>query len=245
MSDINESTDGVEQPLGSSGRGDFLTKAAIERRTMLKGAVAAGVFAGTWVAPHIETFGFAPAAAATQCQQDNPAVNDLNRNVSGNTYVSAGYTPCTTGRGSFGNVGQVDRIQFGGGGNNGPNPPGCSKVVVRTVPTDCATTGSDLENPDITGFAVVIDNAPGQTDQSATCQCSVQKVTIYQSNGTTTFATVTLNMVNAFAGCAGSPYFTGPGIRMDATTMGTDPCNIPAGYRIRVTISCSSTGPCT
>src|SRR5687768_16559269 len=68
MNNMDESMGTIDEPLGSSTRGGFLTKATIDRRMMLKAAVATGTIAATWVAPRIQTLGFAPAAAlGTPC----------------------------------------------------------------------------------------------------------------------------------------------------------------------------------
>src|SRR2546422_10064663 len=84
------------------------TGRAIDRRTMLKAAAAAGVVVGTWVAPRIETLGFAPAAAMTMCVITSPANEDLNANQNNNTYVSSGFTACSD---------SAQRISFGSSGN--------------------------------------------------------------------------------------------------------------------------------
>jgi hypothetical protein len=241
VNNMDDSIDPVELP---NGRLENAFGTSVDRRTMLKAAVAAGTFAGTWVAPHIETFGFAPAAAATQCVVENTTQQDLTQNDANNTYVSTGYTRCAgNGSASFGpSGGQPDRIRFGGGGNAGPAPSAtCPVFVARTVPADCSTVGADLLDPDVTGFAVVRDNAPGQT--SSGCECFISSVTIYTSNRQTILTTVNLSPATAHAGCAS--YNTGPGILMDATTMGINPCTgIPMNARLAVTISCQSTVPC-
>ena len=86
MDDVNnmdESMDKVDQNARRAG---------LDRRTMLKAAVAAGAIAGTWIAPRIESLGFAPAGAATVCPLTSEA--DLSSNNSGNTYVTLGYDNC-------------------------------------------------------------------------------------------------------------------------------------------------------
>lgn len=229
MSDMNESMDTGDQPLGSSGRGDFLMKAAIDRRVMLKGAVAAGVFAGTWVAPHIETFGFAPAFAATMCTVTNDEKKDLQSNDSNNTYVSPGHTSCGQSFGSS-SAAAPDTITI-------LDPTStCASYTVRTQPQDCVNAPPAVRyDPDASGFVVV----PYQS--SGTCDCTITSVFVFKPGSTRanpdfTFTSVT----NGTPGCptgssTGGP--TGPGIKVDL------PCLAPKS-RLAVQITCSTTGHC-
>ena len=50
---------------------------SIARRRVLKGAVAAGVGAAAWGAPHIRTLGTVPAAAGPWLQQINPTTSAI------------------------------------------------------------------------------------------------------------------------------------------------------------------------
>ena len=180
MDDTNESMDTVEQPPASSGRGDFLTKAAIDRRVMLKGAVAAGVFAGTWVAPRIQSLGFLPAAAAgTPCIILSPKSDDKNSHDSSECTVptpppsTKGFVHQCCGQ-SFGSSSssQVDDFTF-------KNPvANCSEIVVRLVSLPCGTTNLD---PDVGQFGVVISSATG-TNCGA---CTIKEAVIIESSGRT------------------------------------------------------------
>ena len=244
MDDVNEMNE-VDRT-EPAHNGETVGRAGVDRRTMLKAAVATGVVAGTWVAPRIETFGFAPAGAATICQIENPSTDDLNSNLSNNTYFSSGRVRCGHSFGPSG--GQPDRIVFKGKGNN-PFLPNCDQVVVRTRPEDCPPVpvpGNDqVLDPDISGFAVVIDNAAGQTDPD--CNCRVTKVTIYSSNRASIIATFdittnpglayTCNTAGGGVPAGGGPP-NGPGIRVNL------PCNIDSDARLAVTISCTTTGAC-
>lgn len=246
MNDMDQSKDSGEQ-LGDAEPG---LRAGVDRRTMLKAAVAAGTIAGTWVAPRIQTFGFAPAGAATVCEFENPGTDDLNLNESDNTYVSSTRVRCTDNMSaSFGNSGgQPDRIVFEGPGND-PFLPGCDQVVVRTLPEDCPPApgpgNNAVNDPDVTGFAVAIDNANKQTDPG--CDCELRKVTIYSSNRASIIAEFDL-MVNpghAFPPCPAQN--TGPGIRVDfaESDLGpVNPCTLQSDARLAVTIVCVTTEPC-
>lgn len=151
MDDINESPDTVEQP-GSSGRVDRALRTGLDRRTMLKAAVATGTIAATWVAPRIETLGFSPAAAAgTPCVILSPGSDDRNSNSGGNDCPVVTKPCCGQ---SFGNAGQIERFTFA-------NPvANCSQIVVRTVTLDAACDVSN-KNPDVGQFALVIESTTG------------------------------------------------------------------------------------
>jgi hypothetical protein len=160
-------TDAVDQP-GSTGRGDALMKAAIDRRTMLKAAVVAGTFAGVWVAPRIETLGFAPAAAlGTPCIILSAASDDRNSNSGGNDCPIVTKPCCGQ---SFGNAGQIERFTF-----NNP-APNCSQIVVRTITLDCNASN---ENPDVGQFGVVIESTTG----TGCGVCTVMDAVLVASSG--------------------------------------------------------------
>jgi hypothetical protein len=197
---------------------------------MLKAAVATGTIAATWVAPHIETFGFAPAFAATMCTVTNQAKDDLNSNGSNNTYVSPGHTACNQSFGSQGNSGP-DTITIS-------NPTStCASFTVRTQPQDCTNgPGGNRFDPDASGFYVVPYSSSG------TCPCTITAVFVFlpsnnnRNNPDFTFTAAT----NGIPGCAtgsSSNGPTGPGIKVDL------PC-LPSSSRVAVQISCSTTGTC-
>jgi hypothetical protein len=224
MTSMDESRDTGDQSADVVGS---VRRAGVDRRTMLKAAVAAGAFAGTWVAPRIETFGFAPAAAATLCTITNDANDDLNSNESDNTYVSTGRIRCGDSQSqSFGNSGgQPDRIVF-----DDPNAT-CDKFVVRTIPEDCNQTVGDFLDPDLTGFAVVEE--PSEHVGTGCDECQITQVVIYNSNRSAILATFT-QVANPFPGCPG----TGPGIRVVL------PCDTPSNARLAVRITCTGVVLC-
>jgi hypothetical protein len=203
----------------------------IDRRTMLKAAVATGVIGGTWVAPRIETLGFAPAAAATMCPITNDAKDDLNSNDADTSYVSAGFTGCGQ---SFGNSGQQQdtiKITF-------VNPVvDCDSITVGTIPVDCPPdpNDGDIPDPDISGFAVVIVSSEG----TACGNCTIQQATIHSSTGGNNRGPLVPNIGNPF----NTPYITacGTGVLVNPTP----PCsNIPSDARLAVTLLCSGVVAC-
>ena len=100
VNDMDSANENLHEPLGTVEKA---ARPGIDRRTMLKAAVATGTVAAVWVAPRIESFGFAPAFAATMCTVTNDVNDDLQTNQSGNTYVSPGFTGCGESLGSSGN----------------------------------------------------------------------------------------------------------------------------------------------
>ena len=221
MNNMDESMDAVEQSLAGARTG-------VDRRTMLKAAVAAGTIAGTWVAPRIQTLGFAPAGAATQCIIMNPAGADLQSNQNDNTYVSATYTRCPGNQSmSYGSsANAVDTISI-------VNPvPGCT-FTVRLVPADCNNTHTNRFNPDFTGFAVVV--APATAADPDCAACTLVEVVIFEQDRTTIVETFN-NIDDPFAQTCGN------GILVEL------PCDIEEGNvetRLAIRISCDVVGPCT
>jgi hypothetical protein len=198
---------------------------------MLKAAVATGTIAATWVAPHIETFGFAPAFAATMCSVTSPANDDLHGNSGSMTYTSFAHSSCGQSFGSSASS-HPDTITF-------VNPTStCASFTVRTQPEDCADAPPPIRyDPDVSGFVVV------PYDSSGTCNCSITAVVIYSTPNTPAnpdFPPFT-SMANPFVGCpTGSATNgpTGPGIRVNL------PCTINSNSRMSVQISCTTTGHC-
>lgn len=239
MDDVNNMDESRETAEQSAGVTDEVLRTGVDRRTMLKAAVAAGTIAGTWVAPRIQTFGFAPAGAATPCEFTNPSNEDLQLNEADTTYVSSGRVRCSgMGSASFG-AGGIDRIRFGKPSK--PLLPGtdCTQFVVRTRPEDCpATTTTNVNDPDVTGFAVVVDLAESDPD----CDCDITEVIITDSMGPVHTFTAAMD---PFGACT-DPITgnTGPGILVDFAKYGIDPCTLRSSARISVTIVCITTAEC-
>jgi hypothetical protein len=201
-------------------------RSAIDRRTMLKAAVATGTIAATWVAPRIETLGFAPAAAATFCQVTNLEGNDLHSNGSNNTYLSTGHTRCGQ---SFGSPNSVDTILF-----NNPTA-NCLSFTVGTIPLDCPTIAAngDFRDPDTSGFAVVKVSSSG----TGCSNCTILRATIHSSTGGHRGPPLP-GVGNPFM----TPYMTtcGTGVRVEPTT-----CTLGSDARLAVTLSCAGVVVCT
>ncbi|MEW6471650.1 MAG: hypothetical protein AB1679_05225 [Actinomycetota bacterium] len=206
------------------GTGDA-ARHGVDRRTMLKAAVAAGTVAGTWVAPRIESLGFAPAGAATPCIILSPASDD-KESQSGQSYCPIVTEPCC-GQ-SFGNAGQVDRFTF-------TNPaPNCSQIVVRTIALNCNSgTGNPERNPDVGQFAVVIESTTG-----AGCGvCQVLDAVIIESS-MRTILNPPLN--NGPVSCPPAGQI-GDGV--DASIACNDPRLVPSS-RLAVRLTCNVSGTC-
>jgi hypothetical protein len=224
VKNMDESIDTIEQSPGSA-RG-------IDRRAMLKAAVAAGTIAGTWVAPRIETLGFAPAGAATMCVIESNEQQDKNNNNSGNTYCSdntiADVTCCDSG--SFGNAGQIERWTFLAPTAN------CTQLVVRTIPTDCNTGGANAQNPNIGQFAVVVDNSAGQTTGAGCSNCFVSRAYTYEPGDKTN---ILVEHATPFSAACGT------GVLVQNPVTPLDYCDLPNNSaRLGVTITCTTTGAC-
>ena len=223
VTNMDDSMDSGEQPLGPVDRA---LRTGVDRRTMLKAAVAAGAVAGTWVAPRIQTLGFAPAAAATFCMVTNTENNDLNSNNSNTTYVSTGHVRCGISFGPSAN--HQDTISFS-------NPTAnCTNITVGTIPLDCPpNNGSgDVFDPDASGFAVVMVSSSG----SGCSNCTIHHATIFSSTGGHRGPPLA-GIGNPFA----TPYMTtcGTGVRVEPTS-----CAIPSNARLAVTLSCTGTVTC-
>ena len=219
MDDVNDMTDPNGNVAESPGTVEGARQTGVDRRTMLKAAVAAGTVAAVWVAPHIETFGFAPAFAATMCTVTNASNLDLQTNSSMNSYPPGG---CGQ---SMGTPNNIDTIVF-----SQPTTT-CTSFTVRSIPLDCT---NNLD-PDIAGFAVV------PYDHVGACDCAVTAVFAFvpshRNNPDFTFTA----MANPFAGCpTGSATSgpTGPGVTVHL------PCTISSSTRLAVQITCSTTGAC-
>jgi hypothetical protein len=218
VDDVNDMDESIDT--AHSGRG-------IDRRTMLKAAVVAGTFAGTWVAPRIESLGFSPAAAAgTPCIILSPASDDKNANSAQN-YCPISTKPCC-GQ-SFGSNGQIDRFTF-------TNPaPNCSQIVVRTIALDCNANNSQPQrNPDVGQFAVIIESATG----SGCGVCTILDAVLLD----TSHRTILESLNNGPVACPPA----GPiGNGVDASIACNDP-NLASSARLAVRLSCVTGVPgCT
>jgi hypothetical protein len=231
VNDMNNAKDDVDEPRGTVEKA---ARSVLDRRTMLKAAVATGTVAAVWVAPRIETFGFAPAFAATMCTVTNDENDDLQTNQSGNTYVSFNLTGCGQSLGSSGNN-APDTITL-------DNPTTtCTSFTVRTQPLDCTTgPAQNRFDPDISGFAVVPYSSVGA------CACTITAVFVFKPGSTRATPDFTFtSMANPFAGCpTGSSTNgpTGPGIQVNFSGVN---CPLPSQTRMAVQITCSTTGSCT
>jgi len=161
---MEQGMDPVEHP-ADDAEGHLRT--GLDRRTMLKAAVAAGTIAGTWVAPRIQSLGFAPAAAAgTPCDVLSPTGDD-KQSQSGQFQCPSPGMCCTQSFGSANNT--IKRFTF-------TNPvANCAEIVVRTVSLNCA----DNRNPDIGQFGLIIESTNG----SGCSVCTIQNAVIFPQSG--------------------------------------------------------------
>ncbi len=217
MNNMDESMDTVRQPAGVAENGPHT---GVDRRTMLKAAVAAGTIAGTWVAPRIETFGFAPAGAATPCVILSPVADD-KQSQSGQSDCPI-VEPCC-GQ-SFGPAGQIDRFTF-------TDPaPNCEEIVVRTVALNCDPS---LRNPDVGQFGVIIESTSGE----GCGVCQIKDAVIIESSMRTVLGEP-LN--NGPISCPGAGT---PGTGVDASIACDDPRLVPSS-RLAVRLTCEISGTC-
>jgi hypothetical protein len=224
MNSMDEPMDTTEQPLDGV---DKALRTGLDRRTMLKAALATGTIAATWVAPHIETFGFAPAGAATVCPLTSN--DNTHSNCGQNTYVSPPTLPpgCMQSFGSQGNQFQTITI-------NHPTST-CNSFTVRFIPADCTMPGPTNPdphyNPDISGFAVVFDSSDPAPPSTA-CDCKITKALIYKpSNHDINNPDQTFTMPSPCADAHG-------GIQVNLD------CDLTCNSRIAVVIECTTTGHC-
>ncbi|MGH9178399.1 MAG: hypothetical protein ACRD0N_07585 [Acidimicrobiales bacterium] len=210
----------------------------MDRRTVLKAAVATGAASAVWVAPRIETLGFAPAGAlGTPCDILSPASDDKNSNT-GEAYCSTvGGTnnfPCCANGHNFGNNGgPLDTWTF-----EGP-VPGCNELVVALVPLDCEParggTPPNPQDPSLARMGVVILSKDG------TCPCTIKEGVLLQSSQrierkTMSHGPMTCDYPGAVAGSG-----------VDISLACDDPILLDVGNdaRLAVRITCvSDTGDC-
>lgn len=208
-------------------------RSGMDRRTMLKAAVATGAATAVWVAPRIETLGFAPAGAlGTPCDILSKASDDKNSNL-GTAYCSrVGTFDCCNH--SFGNSGgQLDRWTF-----EGP-VPGCNSLVVALVPLDCEParggTPPNPQDPSLARMGLVILSKDG------TCPCTIKEGVLLQSSGRVERKT----MNNGPMTCDYTGAVAGSGV--DISLRCNDPVLLAVGSdaRLAVRITCvSDTGDC-
>lgn len=201
----------------------------VDRRTMLKAALAAGTVAGTWVTPRIESFGFTPAGAFTPCIILSPEADDKNSQSGQSDCPEPDPTPglpvencCGQAFGSANN--QIKRFTF-------ETPvTGCDEIVVRTISRNCA----DNRNPDVGQFALIIESTSGE---AACGQCEILEAVLVDSSQRTPLETFNNGDVNC-------PAFGNPGTGIDAS-MPCDNENLASDARLAVRLICTiQTGEC-
>jgi hypothetical protein len=143
---------------------------ALNRRTILKAAVAGGTMSAVWVAPSVRTLSFNHAAAATPCDILSAEAQDQNSN-SGNPYCPANPVNTCCGQ-SFGNSGQAEFYTFS-------NPvAGCTQITVRVISNDC----TQPNNPDFGNQALIISGV-SESVAGACGQCSIKEAVLVTSSG--------------------------------------------------------------
>jgi hypothetical protein len=222
VKNMDGSMDTMEPALGGAGEA---AHGGVDRRTMLKAAVAAGTVAAVWVAPRVETLGFAPAAAAgTPCLvMDNGSVT-INTNSGNGTYC-----PNTSGlccNMSAGNKGQTEQWFFGTATT--PVIPGCTSITVQSISTDCTAN----DNPDVAQMALAIVATSGSTCN----QCTIHDIVYVGGNPNPPPSDVTV--IATPITCASFP--------LGAANVSVSSCNLRANSRVRVRLRCTiQTGHCT
>jgi len=178
MNNMDDSME-ADQPFGPVDRSPRI---GVDRRTMLKAAVAAGTVAGVWVAPRIETLGFTPAAAAgTPCPVEDNGTVDINTNSGSSDCPLGGPNPqplphhcCGMSAGDNGKI----EFWFFGTANGGTTPviPGCQSITVQSITLDCSKTN---KNPDVgqMGLAIV-----GTSGEAACSNCRIETI-VYEGGG--------------------------------------------------------------
>jgi len=227
VNNMDESMDPVEQPLVGLEKA---LRAGVDRRTMLKAAVATGTIAATWVAPRIQTLGFAPAAAAgTPCIILSPASEDENSNSGKNDCkVGSSYPPPCCGVNFGNNGGSPDRWTFN-------NPvTGCTQIVVRSIGLDC---NAALVDPDAGQFAVIIESF-SETTSGACAKCKIMDAVLVDSSN----RAIQLPPLDNGPVQCGPPGLIGSGVNASVS-----PCSrVLSSSRLAVRLSCiGGTAGCT
>jgi hypothetical protein len=236
VNNMEESMETVEQPGGVAAGA---LNANLDRRTMLKAAVAAGTIAGTWVAPRIESLGFAPAGASTPCVQLSDEADDQQSNL-GSSYCEPNPAPCC-GQ-NFGDGGKIERFTFS-------NPPaaGCTEIVVRTISHDCNTSDAGGQppqprNPDIGQFALVIESFE-ETVPGACANCFVMSAVLVDSQNRAILKEYVGPGGNFSCDSTAMPGADPIGAGIDASLACDDPL-LMSDARLAVKIACNVSGEC-
>ncbi len=248
MDDVNDMDESMDKVGPSAGAAENALRDGVDRRTMLKAAVAAGTIAGTWIAPRIESLGFAPAGAATPCVV--LSVRGDDKNSSGQSFCPTNPNntpprPCC-GR-AFGNSGQKDTFTF-----SNPGGVGCATIVVRTISLTCDTTTSpppsdqNNENPDEGQFAVIIESTSGE---AACNQCQIFDAVIIDSSGRKPMTVAQLGGASPFRNNGpidcGGPGVVGTGVDASVFHPVTGMCTtIDNDARLAVRLTCNISGTC-
>jgi hypothetical protein len=238
VDDVNNMDESVETVEQAGGVAERALSTNLDRRTMLKAAVAAGTIAGTWVAPRIQSLGFAPAGAATPCVTLSDAADDLNSNEA-DAYCEPDPNACC-GQ-SFGDNGTVERFTFS-------NPPaaGCTEIVVRTISLDCNASDAGGQppqprNPDVGQFALVIESFE-ETVPGACNNCFILSAVLVDSQNRTILKEY--GVPNSFS--CDATAMPGPdpiGNGLDASLACDDPL-LMSDARLAVKIVCNVSGEC-
>lgn len=209
--------DGLGNEVAAGGEPAAASPSAIQRRTLLKTAVATGAAAAVWTAPNIETLGFAPAAAATACNILTPPTTNSNNGQS-DTVAGSPLALCNL---NVGNNGQAESFTVT---NPGPN---CASLTIVADLVDC----SGAKNPDVGQLAFHFVNP------SAGCaaDCTILSAVFTRSNGEL-LTEVCATTAGLTAGCAGVP--SARQTRFPCPTM-----TPPSDLRFAVRLECSPT-PC-
>ena len=199
--------------VGGTSENEQPSSGALNRRNMLKAAVAAGAGVAAWTAPDIKTLGFKPALA----QGGSPVVilsaePDLNSNSGQHDCFPEGAAFCCDQ--SWGpSGGGSDQFVF-------DSPvPGCDQVVV-TQDTSFSNGGAcdtSTINPDMGQARLYISSTTG------TCNCTILEAVVLRSSQRIEQFTVN----NGPADCGG--------IDISISDCGV----IDSDYRLAVRIECT------
>jgi hypothetical protein len=242
VNNMDESVNTVEQP---AGRVERALSTGLDRRTMLKAAVATGTIAATWVAPRVETLGFTPAAAAgTPCPvTDNGSVT-INANNASNAFCPAPGPALCCGQ-AAGNQGQAEQWFFGMPNATPAVPviPGCDSITVRSISSNCTADN----NPDIGQMALAI-TAISPSDANSTCRdCTIHSIT-YVGGNTSTNPPTDVTILATAINCGGFP-LGAANVSVPSCTRIVNGNAVPfirSGSRVRVTLRCTvESGGCT
>lgn len=155
--------------VGGTSENEQPSSGALNRRNMLKAAVAAGAGAAAWSAPDIKTLGFKPALAQTGTDVVilSPESDDKQSNLGQHDCFPETVPPCCDQ--SWGDAGMsVDTFTF-------DDPvPGCTQFVVGIASSECAQTTT---NPDMAQAQLYVVSTTG------TCNCTILEGVVLTSSG--------------------------------------------------------------